>query len=194
MVSTKWNNMRDSWIKTIKKQKDESKSGFLAKKTRNYGHHRQLMFLKKVTEPRPPDKSVPKKARTEPEIGMEPSSAGNTHFHLPSKDKRKIDNKEVNDKMVKFLGSRINPEKEYHHLSLFKVIRSIKELTSEIEMAEQIENDQLAGNSTSQVEEGHAIDIWKDHYKLVNEKNNILTGQRHVYAYGIKILFKKPGS
>ncbi|CAG4963394.1 unnamed protein product [Parnassius apollo] len=108
-VSTKLNNIRDSWLKTVKKQKDESKSGSSTKKTRNYLYHEQLMFLKKVSEPRPPHESVSKKARTETEVGME------SDFRSPLvKDKRKIDNKEVNDRMVKFLDSRINPEKENH--------------------------------------------------------------------------------
>ncbi|XP_072941174.1 uncharacterized protein [Epargyreus clarus] len=115
-VSTKWNNIRDSWLKTVKKQKDESKSGSSAKMTRNYLYHEQLM-LKKVSEPRPPHESVSKKARTETEVGTE------SDFRSPlKKEKRKIDNKEVNDRMVKFLDSRINPEKENHHLSFFKGI------------------------------------------------------------------------
>ncbi|CAG5026241.1 unnamed protein product [Parnassius apollo] len=116
-VSTKLNNIRDSWLKTVKKQKDESKSTSSAKKTRNYLYHEQLMFLIKVSEPRPPHESVSKKARTETEVGME------SDFRSPLvKDKRKIDNKEVNNRMVKFLDSRINPEKENHHLSFFKGI------------------------------------------------------------------------
>ncbi|KPJ14065.1 hypothetical protein RR48_02666 [Papilio machaon] len=115
-VSTKWNNIRDSWLKTGKKQKDESKSGSSTKKTRNYLYHDQLTFLKKVSEPRPPHESVSKKARTETEVGME------SDFRSPLiKDKRK----EVNDRMVKFLDSRINPEKENHHLSFFKGIIAI---------------------------------------------------------------------
>ncbi|CAB3256590.1 unnamed protein product [Arctia plantaginis] len=48
------------------------------------------------------------------------------------KDNRKIDNKEVNDRMVKFLDSRINPEKENHHLSFFKgIIPILNTLTIE---------------------------------------------------------------
>ncbi|KOB67397.1 Dihydrouridine synthase domain containing protein [Operophtera brumata] len=126
-VSTKWNNIRDSWLKTVKKQKDESKSGSSAKKTRNYLYNEQLMFLKKVSEPRPPHESVSKKARTETEVGME------SDFRSPLiKDKRKIYNKEVNDRMVKFLDSRINPEKENHHLSFFKgIIPILNTLTIE---------------------------------------------------------------
>lgn len=84
-VSTKWNNIRDSWLKTVKKQKDESKSGSSTKKTRNYLYHEQLMFLKKVSEPRPPHESVSKKARTETEVGME------SDFRSPLiKDKKKL--------------------------------------------------------------------------------------------------------
>ncbi|CAB3229478.1 unnamed protein product [Arctia plantaginis] len=68
-----------------------------------------------------------KKARTETEVGME------SDFRSPLiKDKRKIDNKEVNDRMVKFLDSRINPEKENHHLSFFKgIIPILNTLTIE---------------------------------------------------------------
>ncbi|KAL4720746.1 hypothetical protein ACJJTC_006820 [Scirpophaga incertulas] len=48
------------------------------------------------------------------------------------KDKKKIDNKEVNGRMVKFLDSRINPEKENHHLSFFKgIIPILNTLTIE---------------------------------------------------------------
>ncbi|KAL4702455.1 hypothetical protein ACJJTC_018842 [Scirpophaga incertulas] len=48
------------------------------------------MFLKKVSEPRPPHESVSKKARTETEVGME------SDFRSPLiKDKKKIDNKEI---------------------------------------------------------------------------------------------------
>ncbi|CAG5043435.1 unnamed protein product [Parnassius apollo] len=85
------------------------------------------MFLKKVSEPRPPHESVSKKARTETEVGME------SNFRSPLiKDKRKIDNKVVNDRMVKFLDSRINPEKENHHLSFFKgIIPILNTLTIE---------------------------------------------------------------
>ncbi|CAG5007173.1 unnamed protein product [Parnassius apollo] len=57
-VSTKWNNIRDSWLKTVKKQKDEPKSGSSAKKTRNYLYHEQIMFLKKGSEPRPPHENL----------------------------------------------------------------------------------------------------------------------------------------
>jgi hypothetical protein len=108
---------RRSKCKTVKKQKDKSKSGSSAKKTRNYLYHEQLMFLKKVSEPRLPHELVSKKARTETEVGME------SDFRSPlNKDKRTIDNKEVNERMSKFLDSRINPEKENHHLSFFKGI------------------------------------------------------------------------
>ncbi|XP_045768154.1 uncharacterized protein LOC123880616 [Maniola jurtina] len=127
LVSTKWNNIRDSWLKTVKKQKDESKSGSSAKKTRNYLYHEQLMFLKKVSEPRPPHESGSKKARTETEVGMESDFRSSL-----IKDKRTIDNKEVNEKMSKFLDSRMNPEKENHHLSFFKgIIPVLNTLTIE---------------------------------------------------------------
>lgn len=62
-------------------------------------------------------------------------------------------------------------------LACTRAIRSIKELISGIEL-NQTENDQLTENFTTQVEEDQDVDIWKDHYKLVIEKNNILSGQR----------------
>lgn len=57
-------------------------------------------------------------------------------------------------------------------LACSRAIRSIKELISDIETNE---NDQLT--ETRPVEE-ETVDIWQDHYKLVNEKNNILSDQR----------------
>lgn len=66
-------------------------------------------------------------------------------------------------------------------LACSRAINTIKEMISDIEMNERTENDLLTENPTTQVEEGQAqqtVDIWNDHYKLVNEKNNALAGQR----------------
>lgn len=51
----------------------------------------------------------------------------------------------------------------------------------DIDMNEKTENDLLAMDSRTQVDEDQVqqtIDIWYYHYKLVNEKNNMLAGQR----------------
>lgn len=162
-VSTKWNNIRDSWLKTVKKQKDESKSGSSAKKTRNYLYHEQLMFLKKVSEPRPPHESVSKKARTETEVGME------SDFRSPLiKDKRKIDNKEVNDRMVKFLDSRINPEKENHHLSFFKgIIPILNTLTIEETLEFQASVMTMLQKIKSRNYERPNYGHWRDSYNQI---------------------------
>lgn len=69
----------------------------------------------------------------------------------------------------------------FSSLACSRAINSIKELIFDIDMNEKTENDLLAMDSTTQVDEDQAqqtIDIWYYHYKLVNEKNNILAGQR----------------
>lgn len=66
-------------------------------------------------------------------------------------------------------------------LACSRAINSIKELILDNDMNKKTENDLLAMDSITQVDEDQAqqtIDIWYYHYKLVNEKNNILAGQR----------------
>ncbi|XP_063216834.1 uncharacterized protein LOC134527813 [Bacillus rossius redtenbacheri] len=53
----KWNNIRDSWMKTNRKLKEGQKSGSGANKIRKYIYHDELMFLKKICEHRPSDSS-----------------------------------------------------------------------------------------------------------------------------------------
>ncbi|GBP83849.1 Zinc finger BED domain-containing protein 4 [Eumeta japonica] len=75
-------------------------------------------------------------------------------------------------------------------LACSRGIRSIKEFISDIEMNEKNENDQLT--ETRPVEE-ETVDIWQDHYKLVNEKNNILSGQRDTsMPLELQIYLKSP--
>ncbi|XP_063223111.1 uncharacterized protein LOC134531343 [Bacillus rossius redtenbacheri] len=56
-IMKKWNNIRDSWMKTNRKLKEGQKSGSGANKIRKYIYHDELMFLKKICEHRPSDSS-----------------------------------------------------------------------------------------------------------------------------------------
>ncbi|KAF5302672.1 hypothetical protein FQA39_LY10168 [Lamprigera yunnana] len=59
-VSEKWNNIQDTWQKRMKRKKNEKRSGSAAKRSRNYVHEEQFMFLKKIYEPRPTEESIQK--------------------------------------------------------------------------------------------------------------------------------------
>lgn len=84
------------------------------------------------------------------------------------KDKRKIYNKEVNDRMVKFLDSRINPEKENHHLSFFKgIIPILNSLTIEETLEFQASVMTMLQKNKSRNYERLNYRHWRDSYKQI---------------------------
>ncbi|XP_045478973.1 uncharacterized protein LOC123683977 [Harmonia axyridis] len=115
-VSDKWNNIRDTWRKSMKNKKDEKKSGSAAKKSRRYIHEEQLMFLKKVYEPRSTQESI--QNCDEGNVQSGPSNA--TEFRKPSIPKSTKSTTDVDEKISKFLDSRMTQQKENPNLLFFK--------------------------------------------------------------------------
>ncbi|XP_072375826.1 uncharacterized protein [Diabrotica undecimpunctata] len=119
-VSDKWSNIRDTWQKSIKKKKkDKNGSGSAAKRSRNYVHEEQLMFLKKVYKHRPTEESI-QTSSTVPitEENVENCPSSNKKFC--TRTRRSTKDKEIGDKMAKYLDSRMKQEKENPNLLFFK--------------------------------------------------------------------------
>lgn len=51
MVVKKWNQIRDSWKRSLNTKKKINKSGSAAVNTKKYCYHDQLLFLKKIMDP-----------------------------------------------------------------------------------------------------------------------------------------------
>ncbi|KAJ8720769.1 hypothetical protein PYW08_006542 [Mythimna loreyi] len=120
LVSTKWSNLRDAWMRANKNE--VKKSGAGAKFSKPYIYKEQMSFLQKVAEPNRTHDSVKKRP---PDTSPEPSAANTTDMYselpLPSTSKKP---KTLDDKMSQFLDSRLQPDRSNEHpmLSFFKGI------------------------------------------------------------------------
>ncbi|CAH2011653.1 unnamed protein product [Acanthoscelides obtectus] len=50
LILKKWTYIRDSWMKALKKHKDQKTSGTSTKPSRLYIYNEQMSFLKKITD------------------------------------------------------------------------------------------------------------------------------------------------
>ncbi|KAL1488109.1 hypothetical protein ABEB36_015067 [Hypothenemus hampei] len=131
----------DSWMKAIKKQKEQKKSGTCTKPSRLYVYHEQILFLKKVTDLAISHESTNNFNETEPEdvgaevtTGSAPSQQTDRESNQPaftpsstSTKRRKSSFNEVDVKMVRFIDQQINLSKiskekddENRHLTFFQ--------------------------------------------------------------------------
>lgn len=126
----KWTQTRDSWMKSMKKQKEEKRSGSSAKPSRLYLYHEQMGFMKKIIDSTTVQESIDDSVRTDEENrgGRQIDENEKNHtVHQPSSSgtqrKRKSETMhELDAKMLKFIDHQINIPKytENRHLSFFK--------------------------------------------------------------------------
>jgi hypothetical protein len=119
-------------MKSIKKQKDEKRSGSSAKPSRLYLYHNQMCFLKKImdsttaqesTEDGPIEQNEGSHQTDEREKNLFNVSPANQPSISGTQKKHKSDpSRELDAKMLKFIDHQIQTPRneENHHLSFFK--------------------------------------------------------------------------
>lgn len=140
----KWTQTRDSWMKSIKKQKYEKKSGSSAKPSRLYLYHDQMCFLKKIMDsttvqesagdgPLEQNKGTHQIDEKEKNI-FNKSPANQPHISGTQRKRKSDPAHELDAKMLKFIDHQIQtPRNEENcHLSFFKgLLPSISSLNED---------------------------------------------------------------
>lgn len=129
----KWTQTRDSWMKCMKKQKDEKKSGSAAKPSRYYLYHDQTCFLKKITNLTTTQESTDDNTidenrggrqndEDEQNIKVYKSPINQPGAFLTQRKRKSEMTNELDTKMLKFIDNQIHSTRneENHHLSFFK--------------------------------------------------------------------------
>lgn len=143
IVVKKWNQIRDSWKRSLNAKKKTNKSGSAAVNTKKYCYHDQLLFLKKIIDPAVTQDSGGKKAtdieegdtenpiqnEDEQEPTIVPESPGQEN---PSGDAKRLKRSVlprqrltvIDQKMAAFIDhqmkSQPNMQNEDRNLSFFK--------------------------------------------------------------------------
>lgn len=65
----RWTNIKDSFLKWMKKYKEISRSGAAASRMKKYVYHDQLLFLKKVAVPNETEDSLNDSTNMNEEVG-----------------------------------------------------------------------------------------------------------------------------
>lgn len=114
----KWRNVKDRWMKHVRKDKDSKKSGAGASKIKKYVYHDQLQFLKKIAHQRDTESSinVPEGNNPSPTEGViddsgTPTPAQTKNARETRKRKRNEDEFEL--KMMKVLEKPYDEEETY---------------------------------------------------------------------------------
>ncbi|CAH1962104.1 unnamed protein product [Acanthoscelides obtectus] len=143
LILKKWTYIRDSWMKALKKHKDQKTSGTSTKPSRLYIYNEQMSFLKKITDSTVCHENTNNENNTEIEDldaevieesvppeqpNMEANQSGSTPIST-STARRKRSINEVDAKMMRFIDHQINlskvstvKEDENRHLTFFKSI------------------------------------------------------------------------
>ncbi|CAH1980813.1 unnamed protein product [Acanthoscelides obtectus] len=141
LILKKWTYIRDSWMKALKKHKDQKTSGTSTKPSRLYIYNEQMSFLKKITDSTVCHENTNNENNTEIEDldaevieesvppeqpNMEANQSGSTPIST-STARRKRSINEVDAKMMRFIDHQINlskvstvKEDENRHLTFFK--------------------------------------------------------------------------
>lgn len=132
----KWTQIRDSWMKSVKKQKNEKRSGSSVKPSRLYLYHNQMCFLKKITGSIFAQESTDDNTINDESGGREIEESEKNRTVLKSsvnqpstgafgtQKKRKSETMhELDVKMLKFIDHQMHNvprNEENRHLSFFK--------------------------------------------------------------------------
>lgn len=150
LVVKKWSQIRDTWMRGIKKQKQIKKTGEAKKPSKLYVFHEQMSFLKKlITDTDVAHESTDKDTNEEINEGTiteEKEIAGSEESHndieqsqkknLTAENRRKRKINEVDAKMMTFIDHQISAsQRESHknrHLTFFEsLLPSMTSLTDD---------------------------------------------------------------
>lgn len=152
LVLKKWTYVRDSWMKSLKKHKEQKRSGTCSKPSRLYVFNDQMSFLKKVTDSAVPHESIhtDKEEDVNEEAGTKVTASTKqdvTETHepssVPSTSTTRRKRCELDAKMMRFIDHQMtlskvqkNNEDESRHLTFFKSLLPSLSLLDEDETLE----------------------------------------------------------